>query len=129
LILDTTVLVDAQREGASTLDRLVGHEDDVAIAAISVAELAVGVELADGKRRARRARFVAAVLGAVSVETYDADVAQAHGALLAHTRRSGQPRGAHDLIIAATARARGREVVTADSDGFAGLPEVVVREH
>lgn len=109
------------------LDRLIDDEDDVAIAAISVAELAVGVELADEERRTRRAAFVAAVLDAVSVEPYDVEVAEAHGALLAHTRRSGQPRGAHDLIIAATARARGREVVSADSGGFAELPGVKVR--
>jgi tRNA(fMet)-specific endonuclease VapC len=126
LILDTTVLIDAERE-ASVLDRLVDDEDDVAIAAITVAELSVGVELADGQRRASRAAFVAAVLNSVSVETYDLDVAQAHGALLAHTRRTGSPRGAHDLIIAATARARGREVVSADATGFTELPEVAVR--
>jgi tRNA(fMet)-specific endonuclease VapC len=95
---------------------LIGDEDDVAIAAITVAELTVGVELADDKRHRRRAAFVAVVLDAVSVEAYDLDVA-----------RSGRPRGAHDLIIAATARARGREVVTADLDGFVDLPEVPVR--
>jgi tRNA(fMet)-specific endonuclease VapC len=127
LILDTTVLIDAERE-ASALDRVVEDEDDVAIAAITVAELSVGVELAKGKRRARRAAFVSAVLDSVSVETYDLDVAQAHGELLAHTRRAGSPRGAHDLIIAATARARGREVVSADAAGFRALPEVAVRE-
>jgi len=92
-----------------------------------VAELGVGVELADEKRRERRAAFVAAVLDAVSIEPYDLDVAEAHGALLAHTRRVGSPRGAHDLIIAATARARGREVITADASGFAELPEVTLR--
>ena len=127
LILDTTVLVDAERGGTGALGRLIGDTDDVAIAAITVAELAVGIELADGKRRRHRKAFVDAVLEAVSVEGYDTDVALAHGALLAHTRRSGRPRGAHDLIVAATARARGREVVSADKDGFNELPEVVLR--
>jgi tRNA(fMet)-specific endonuclease VapC len=42
-------------------------------------------------------------------------------------RRAGRPRGAHDLIIAATAVATGRIVVTADGDGFADLPGVSVR--
>lgn len=120
-------MIDAERGRAAPLEALIGDEDDVAIAAITAAELTVGVELADGERRQTREAFVAAVLGAVSVEAYDLDVARVHGALLAYTRRSGRPRGAHDLIIAATARARGRKVVTADLDGFADLPEVSVR--
>jgi len=127
LILDTTVLVDAEREGSAAIEALIGDEDDVAIAAISVAELMVGGELGDEKRRTLRQAFVDAALRAFSVESYDLDVARAHGALLAHTRRSGRPRGAHDLIIAATARARKREVVSADESGFADLPEVVLR--
>jgi tRNA(fMet)-specific endonuclease VapC len=106
---------------------VIEDSDDVAIAAVTAAELAVGVELADGTRRAQRKEFVEAVLGAVSIESYDLDVAWAHAALLAHTRRSGRPRGAHDLIIAATARARGREVVSTDQDAFAELPEVALR--
>jgi tRNA(fMet)-specific endonuclease VapC len=127
LILDTTVLVDAERNGPDALEELIGDEDDVAIAAVSVAEMVVGSELADGKRRARREAFLTAALEAFSIESYDLDVARAHGVLLAHTRRIGSPRGAHDLIVAATARARKREVVTADRSAFADLPDVVLR--
>jgi tRNA(fMet)-specific endonuclease VapC len=65
----------------------------------------------------------------VSVESYGLDVATAHGRLLAHTRRTGSPRGAHDLIIAATARATERAVVTSDEDGFADLPEVTLHRY
>jgi tRNA(fMet)-specific endonuclease VapC len=119
------VLIDAERRGVAALEGLVGDEDD---AAISVAELAVGVELADETRREGREAFVAGLLEAVSIEGYDVGVARAHSALLAHTRRSGTPRGAHDLIIAATARARGREVVSTDPGGFEGLPEVRLRK-
>ena len=127
LILDTTVLVDAERDGLGTLDQLIGDEDDVAIAAITVAELVVGGELADAKCRAKREAFLVAALETFSVESYDLDVARAHGALLAHSRLAGRPRGAHDLIIAATARASGREVVSADGEAFADLPEVILR--
>jgi tRNA(fMet)-specific endonuclease VapC len=109
------------------LDDLVGDEDDVAMAAVTIAELLLGVELADQARRKARERYVARVLATIPSEPYDADVARAHAQLLAHTRRSGQPRGAHDLIIAATALARGRSVVTTDVAGFDGLPGVVVK--
>jgi tRNA(fMet)-specific endonuclease VapC len=47
--------------------------------------------------------------------------------LLAHVGRTGRARGAHDLIIAATAAARDRFVVSTDSAGFADLPGVSVR--
>jgi tRNA(fMet)-specific endonuclease VapC len=126
LILDTSVLVAAERDRPGPLE-LVGDEDDVAIAAVTAAELLVGVELADATRRARREAFVDAVLETVPIEPYDLDVARAHAALLAHTRRSGRPRGAHDLLIAATARARHRTVVTIDRDGFDALPDVGIR--
>lgn len=80
--------------------------------------------MAKGRRRDKRERFVAAVLDAVSIEVYDLNVAEAHAALLAHVRQTGRPRGAHDLIIAATARAQAREVVSLDRSGFAELPDV-----
>lgn len=118
-------MVDAEREGDSLAD-VIDDGDDVAVAAITVAELKVGVQLAKGDRRDTRERFVAAVLDSVSVESYELDVAEAHAALLAHVRRTGTPRGAHDLIIAATARARERQVVTADLAGFVELPGVSI---
>ena len=118
-------MVDAERGGDSLAD-VIDDGDDVAVAAITVAELKVGVQLAKGGQRDTRERFVAAVLDAVSVEPYELDVAEAHAALLAHVRRTGTPRGAHDLIIAATARARERQVVTADQGGFVEPPGVSI---
>jgi tRNA(fMet)-specific endonuclease VapC len=120
------VLVAAERGTAALLD-LVGDDEDVAIAAVTAAELLVGVELADAKRRARRESFVGEVLDTVSIVPYDLAVARIHATLLAHTRRAGQRRGAHDLLIAATAQATERVVVTSDRDGFTDLPGVKVR--
>ena len=109
------------------LDDLIGDEDDVVIAAITVAELLVGVELADAANRSRRQALVDSVVATVPVEDYDLEIARSHARLLAHTRMSGRGRGAHDLVIAATALARNRIVVTADRGGFADLPGVTVR--
>jgi len=119
--------VVAAERGLMRLDDLIGDEDDVALAAISVAELLVGVELADAVHRPRRQSLVESILATVPVEDYDLDVARAHARLLAHARRSGRRRGAHDLVIAATALARDRIVVTADRVGFGDLPGVGVR--
>ena len=126
LILDTTVLVSAER-GRRRLERAIGDDDDVAIAAVTAAELLVGVELAGPERRAARGAFVEDLLETLTVEDYTLATARVHAHLLAATRSAGSPRGAHDLIIAATAAASGRVVVTIDARGFQGLPGVDVR--
>jgi len=122
LILDTTILVSAERRGVDAVARSIGDEDDVAIAALTLAELRVGVLLATGKRRSVRAAYVDRIEQAFSIEDYTATVAKAHADLLAETRRTGTPRDAHDLIIAATAIGAGRTLVTSDARGFTGLP-------
>jgi tRNA(fMet)-specific endonuclease VapC len=126
LILDTSVLVDAERNAAE-LDATIADDDDVAIAAITAGELLVGVELASGQRREHRAAFVEDLLASIAVEDYGLRTARAHSALLAVVRRIGSSRGAHDLIIAATAVSTGRVVVTSDASGFDGLPGVQIR--
>ena len=126
MILDTTVLIGAERHRHG-LDHLVNDGDDVAIAAVTAAELLVGVELADDRRRPARESFVTDLLSVATIEPYDLAVARCHATLLAHVRRVGRPRGAHDLLIAATALATGRTVVTADASGFGNLPGLDLR--
>jgi tRNA(fMet)-specific endonuclease VapC len=126
VILDTTVLIAGERASAS-MDEVVGDEDDVAIAAVTVAELLVGVMRADRRHEPARRRYVDALLDTIPIEPYDLEVARAHAALLTHVHAEGRPRGSHDLLIAATARRTGRTVVTADPSGFADLPQVDVR--
>lgn len=109
------------------MDEVIGDDDDVAMAAVTAAELLVGVELADRRRRAARREYVDTLIGMIPVEPYDLEIARTHAALLAHSQREGRIRGPHDLLVAATARARGRTVVTADPGGFADLPQVDVR--
>jgi tRNA(fMet)-specific endonuclease VapC len=106
---------------------MIEDEDDVAIAAVTLAELLVGVELATGKRRRRRQEYVNGLMDLVLVESYDAEVSRSHAKLLTWVRHSERPRGAHDLIIAATALARSRDLITADTTGFSDLPGVSLR--
>jgi tRNA(fMet)-specific endonuclease VapC len=113
--------------GLRALEQEVDDDDDIAMAAVTAAELLVGVELGDRRRRERRALLVEQVLATIPVEEYDLDAARAHAFLLAHVRRSGRSRAAHDLIIAATAVTRERAVLTADESGFSDLPGVDVR--
>lgn len=77
LLLDTSILVTLERR-EDTLEALIEDEDDVAIAAITVAELLVGVELAKGKKRTQRRGHLDGLLDLVAVETYDFEVARHH---------------------------------------------------
>jgi hypothetical protein len=56
----------------------------------------------------------AAITPAVDVLDYTQATAAHHGRLLAHVRRSGSRRGAHDLIIAAHAAETGRMILSRD---------------
>ncbi len=98
-----------------------------ALAAVTAAELLVGAELADDERRPRRTASVDVVLATIPMIPYDLTVARQHAHRLAHTRRAGRPRAAHDLQIAATAAATRRTVVTTDAHAFDGLPGIDVR--
>ena len=123
LILDAFMLIAYER---GTIDRLALDEDDLAIASVSVAEYRAGIEMADtAERAAERARALTAITSAVNVLDYTETTAAHHGRLLAHARRSGTPRGAHDLIIAAHAAETGRAILSLDTKArFGDLPGV-----
>lgn len=123
LIVDTTVLIAYEREA---IDRAVLDEDELAVAAVSVAEYRVGIELADAAPRAAdRARALAAITSVVDVLQYTETTAAQHARLIAHVRRTGTPLGAHDLIIAAHAAETGRTILSHDAQArFGDLPGV-----
>lgn len=127
LILDTNVVIAYER---GTLDRASLDEDELAIAAITVAEYRVGIEMADTVARAAdRARALAAIVSAVDVLDYTDATAAHHARLIAHVRRSGTPRGAHDLIIAAHAAETGRTILSRDAKArFGDLPNVLAAQ-
>ena len=119
LILDTSALIAPERAGDPAV--ALADDADIAISAITVSELLVGVELATDQHREDRRKLVEGILNRVEIIAFDLEVARHHAWLLASARRAGQPRGAHDLQIAATARASGRTVVTTDASAFDGL--------
>jgi tRNA(fMet)-specific endonuclease VapC len=123
LILDTNVLIAYER---AKLDRAALDADELAIAAVTVAEYRVGIELADTPARATdRARALIAITSAVEVLDYTEATAACYAKLIAHARRAGTPRSAHDLIIAAHAAQTSRTVLTLDAKArFADLPGV-----
>lgn len=72
-----------------------------------------------------RNQALATITSVLDVLDYTPATAAHHARLLAHARRSGSPRGAHDLIIAAHAAETGRLVLSRDAKArFGDLPGI-----
>lgn len=127
-LIDSGVVIQLERRGQSpeSLTTL-APRGAVAIASITASELLVGVHRAAPlQRRSRRGAFVELVLALLPVVPFDLAVARVHACLAADLAAIGQPVGANDLLIAATAIAHGYEVVTFNVREFARVPGLAV---
>jgi tRNA(fMet)-specific endonuclease VapC len=125
VLIDTSVLVDAERRGRS-LDEAVGDADR-AISVITVSELLHGVHRArTASARTRRRAFVEFLLAVLDPLPITTGVARAHAEIWAELESKGNPIGAHNLWIAATAVGHGMDVVTANASDFERVPGLAV---
>jgi predicted nucleic acid-binding protein len=105
--------------------------EPLALPAIVYAELMVGVALADSPKRAgaRRAK-IDALVEALGIVEFDADIADRWAELYATLRRRGQMIPANDLAVAATARHLGFGVLVGpdDDEHFRKIPDLRVEK-
>ena len=124
-ILDTSVLI--ARESDQPLARSL--PDDVAISVVSIAELEVGVLIAqDTESRGRRLRTLTGVRALAAAVPIDERTASAYAQLAARVISLGRKPRIHDTWIAATALANGAELWTRDSD-FSDFTDSVTVVH
>ncbi len=127
LIVDTVVFIAFERSGQPIDLTPWQVTDQVFISAVTVSELLVGVHRADTEsRRAKRNAFVEAILANVSVLDFTTDVARVHTEIHAQLIRRGQVIGAHDLMIAATARRHHAALLTDNVTEFARVDDLTV---
>lgn len=125
VLIDTTVLVNAERRGQA-LDDVIGDQER-GISTITVSELLHGVHRAeDGAIRTRRSAFVEHVFSAMEPLPITTAIARAHAAVWAELEKEGNLIGAHDLWIAATALSHGMEVATVNAKDFERVPGLTV---
>ena len=123
-LIDSSVFIAAER-GALPLDEVLARhaETGMALAAISASELLHGVHrLRASRGKARAEAFVEAVLSQIPVIAFDLLCARVHARIGAELARRGVTLGAHDLLIAGTAVAKGFTVATCDRRSFARVP-------
>jgi tRNA(fMet)-specific endonuclease VapC len=119
VLIDTDLLIDLEKGNA--LESLLGEEDR-SISVITVSELVHGVLRAQGAIRVRRQAFVEHVLAGLQAIPVTAPVARIHADIWAGLADRGEPIGAHDLWIAATAIAHGLAIATRNSAHFERIP-------
>lgn len=98
MILDTDVLIRAEKQGAEIDFTRWAEHGDAYISAITCSELLIGVHRANTPaRRARRSAYVETLLARLPVLPFDATVARTHAQLLGALARN-VTLGAHDLM-------------------------------
>jgi tRNA(fMet)-specific endonuclease VapC len=125
LLIDTSVLVDAER-GGRALEQ-VPAEEEHSISVITASELLHGIHRADdGPRRTQRRVFVENVLAALEALPITNEVAQVHAKIWADLETAGEMIGVHDLWIAATALTHGLRLATKNAREFERVPGLSV---
>lgn len=124
MLIDSSVLIAWERDQLDIETQLASHADDeVAISAITASELLHGVHRATTPaRRNQREVFVEGLLSRLPILSIDLVTARIHARLSAQLAIKGSAVGAHDLLIAATAMARGCAVATRDERSFPKIP-------
>lgn len=123
VILDSSVLIAAER-GTLCFDRLLDGlgSTPISMAAVTASELLHGCHRAsDPAARVRRAAFVDALLEVIPVIPFGLVEARRHAQLWADLSRAGSAIGAHDMLIGATALARGDAVATLNRRDFSRI--------
>lgn len=122
-LIDTSVVVDLDRVAPD------GLPEEVAIAAVTLAELAAGPHATDDPtERARRQERLQRSEATFDPIPFDAEAARAYGRLyaeIAATGRKARGRRAVDLLIAATAVANDLPLHTRNPSDFEGLGALI----
>ena len=125
-LIDTSWLIAVERILAGSPELELELASSPVVSAVTIAELRMGIELADESHRQDRQRFVEAVLENVTVIPFGLAEAAAYARIAAVLRRSGQRIGERDLLIAATAVANGHSVMTLNTSEFERVPGLTV---
>jgi predicted nucleic acid-binding protein len=124
-LIDSSVLIGLERRGLGlvALPQIMAEGEELALAAVTVSELLLGVYRADAPaRRLRRESFLDALLETIPVLAFDLRVARTYGRVWSELLAQGRPIGVHDAQIAATALTHGFSVLTDNVRDFQKVP-------
>lgn len=117
-LLDTCVISDFIKGEAGTIARLKQTPPaDIAISAVTVMELCYGLAL-NPQRAQKVESAIASILSSVTILPFSNGEAERAAQIRATLKSQGQPIGAYDVLIAATALQHNLIMVTANQQEF-----------
>ncbi|HTV56658.1 MAG TPA: PIN domain-containing protein [Terriglobia bacterium] len=134
MILDSSVIIDAQRRGESVevlVERIIlaAGDQEAALSAVGLTEIVHGIYRAsDLQIRSRRLAFLNELLSDLTVYPYTKETALLAGRLDGEQQGRGVTIPFADLLIGATALLLGYAVVTVNPRHFRLIPELSVVE-
>jgi predicted nucleic acid-binding protein len=135
VVLDSSVIVAAERAGQNprqVIEAMAARMGDTeaTLSAVTVVELAHGIERADSAaRRTTRERFLHELLNEISVEPVTTPIAIRAGRIDGSLQAKGLRVALGDLLIGTTALELGYSVVTNNVRHFEMIPGLDVRHH
>lgn len=125
-VLDTnTCIYIIKNKPAKVVARLEKHAlSDIALSAITTAELWYGVEKSQHKEKNERALWQ--FLSPFEVLSLDTTIAHISGIIRAKLEKQGKPIGAYDLLIAATAIKHNLTLVTNNEKEFSRISGITL---
>ena len=132
LILDSSVIIDAERRGESVerlIERIVRAtgDQDAALSAVGLTEIMHGIYRASSPAiRSRRESFLNELLADLAVYPYTKETAMLAAKLDGEQQNLGVVIPFADLLIGATALALGYSVLTVNARHFERIPGLTV---
>src|SRR5262245_21958190 len=119
ILLDADVVIRWEKSRFDLAHWVSSRPDDqFELSAITVAELWHGVERATGSARLKRENYLSSILSALPIIPYTEQTAFEHARIWADLESAGKMIGYYDVIVAATALARGSAVATFNKKHF-----------
>src|SRR5947207_11507542 len=129
IMLDADVIIRGEKGSFDLNGWLAGRPGEkFELAAITVAELWHGVERAAPPHKKKRLQYLQAMLAVLPVVPYTEQTAYEHARIWVELEAAGKMVGSYDLIVAATALERGRQVATFNRRHFDSVPGLTVVE-
>ena len=127
LVLDTSIIVDAQR-GKLDLDFTLTKfaHTDIFASAITVSELFLGIHFSREEFKQKRLSYVEGILEDLLIIDFDYELAQTHANISAQLRKEGNLIGPNDLIIAATCIHYQHSLLTFNIKEFSRVPNLLL---